>query len=201
MQVIVNGWMHIGGYDLKNGEEVWRMEGGGDIPVPTPVVAHGLIFITNSHGGNSPIYAIRLNARGELPDPTPDRPGKHIAWCKGREGAYLQTPLVYGDYLYVCRNNGVLSCYEATTGTRRYKKRLGRGGRRGFSASGVAGDGKLYYTSEMGEVHVVKAGPEFEVLAVNRMGEVCMATPALSGGTLFFRTRGHVVAVSNRVAR
>ncbi len=195
--VLVNGWMHIGGYDAKTGKEVWRLEGGGDIPVPTPVVAHGLVFITNAHGGRSPIYAVRLTASGDLEPPTSDQPGKHLAWFRQREGSYLQTPLVYGDHLYVCQNNGVLACFEARTGKRLYKKRLGSRSRSGFSASAVAADGKVYYTRENGEVFVLKAGPEFEVLATNHMGEVCMATPALCRGTLFIRTRGHVVAISD----
>ena len=64
--MIVNGWKHIGGYDLATGKEVWRMTGGGDIPVPTPIVAHGLIFITNAHGKMSPIYAIKPSATGDI---------------------------------------------------------------------------------------------------------------------------------------
>src|SRR5439155_198585 len=62
-QLIVNGYQHVGGYDLKTGKELWRLKGGGDIPVPTPVVAHGLIYITSSHGRVMPIYAIRTSAR------------------------------------------------------------------------------------------------------------------------------------------
>jgi outer membrane protein assembly factor BamB len=101
---------------------------------------------------------------------------------------------VSGDYLYSCQINGILSCYEAKTGKVVYQERLGTG-RTGFTASPVLADGKLYFTSEEGEVYVVQAGPEFKVLATNSMGEVCMATPAVSEGTLFFRTRGHLVAI------
>ena len=61
-QLIVNGWNHIGGYDFKTGKEIWKLVGGGDIPVPTPVVQDGLIFITNAHGPKAPVYAIRDNA-------------------------------------------------------------------------------------------------------------------------------------------
>ena len=112
----------------------------------------------------------------------------------------MQTPLVTGEHLYVCRDNGSLACYEAKTGRRLYQERLGSG-RDGFTASAVAGDGKLYYTGEPGKVYVVQAGPEFKLLATNSMGEACMATPALSEGTLFFRTQGHVVAVSDKAGR
>lgn len=191
--LIVNGWKHIGGYDARTGKEVWRLKGGGDIPVPTPVVAHGLIFITNAHGALAPLYAVRLGAAGELAPPTPDQPGEHLAWFHPREGAYMQTPLVYGEHLYVCRDNGTLACFEAKTGRKLYQERLASGS--GFTASGVAADGKLYYASEPGKVYVVKAGQEFKLLASNAMGDLCMATPAISEGTLFIRTRGHVVAV------
>ncbi len=188
-QLILNGWKQIAGYDLRTGKSLWWMEGGGDIPVPTPVVAHGLIFITNAHGPQSPIYAIRLDAEGDL------GAGKDaISWSITRGGAYMQTPLVYGNYLYNCRDNGVLSCYEAASGNKMYQQRLG-GGASGFSASPVAADGKIYFTSETGDVFVIEAGAEFKLLATNSLDEVTMATPAISEGTLYFRTRSQVVAV------
>ena len=65
----------------------------------------------------------------------------------------------------------------------------------GFTASPVAGDGKLYFAGESGEVVVVKAGEKFQVLSRNAMGESCMATPAISGGKLIFRTRNHLVSI------
>jgi outer membrane protein assembly factor BamB len=196
-QVVVNGWKHIGGYDARTGKEVWRLTGGGDIPVPTPVVAHGLVFITNAHGRMAPIYAVRTDARGDISLPAGETTNAGIAWSTHREGAYMQTPVVYGDYLYVCRDNGVLSCYEAKTGSRLYQERLGTGAT-GYTASAVAADGKLYYTSEDGDVQVVRAGPEFKLLATNPLGETCLSTPAVSDGTLFFRTRSHVVAIGGR---
>jgi outer membrane protein assembly factor BamB len=193
-QVIVNGWKHIGGYDAATGKELWRLTGGGDIPVPTPVVADGLVFITNAHGGAAPIFAIRTVATGDVSLTQGQTENAQVAWSLERDGAYMQTPLVYGGLLYNCRDNGVLSVYEAKTGRRLYQQRLGEGGS-GYTASPVAADGKVYFTSEEGEVFVVKAGPEFELLARNRLGETVLATPALSEGVLFFRTRGHLVAV------
>lgn len=194
-QVIINGFKHIGGYELQSGKELWKLKGGGDIPVPTPVVAHELVFITNAHGRMAPIYTVRLNATGDISLQADQRSNDYIAWSQDREGAYMQTPLVYGDYLYNCRDNGVLSCYEAKTGKRVYQVRLGDG-KTGFSASAVAADGKIYYTSEDGDIYVVKAGPEFELLAKNSMGEVCMATPAISEGMLFIRTQNRLVAIA-----
>jgi outer membrane protein assembly factor BamB len=194
-QVVLNGWKHIGGYDLRTGTEIWRLTGGGDIPVPTPIAGHGLIFITNAHGSLAPIYAIRPTATGDITLQSGETSNAHIAWSQPREGAYMQTPLVYGDLLYVCRDNGVLSAYDAKTGERKYQQRLAAG-QTGFTASAVASDGRLYYTSEEGTVYVVQAGPVYKLLAENPLGEVAMATPAISEGVLYFRTRGHIVAIS-----
>jgi outer membrane protein assembly factor BamB len=196
-QVIVNGWKHIGGYDLGTGKELWRLTGGGDIPVPTPIVAHGLIFITNAHGKMAPIYAIKPSATGDISLKEGETSNAGIAWSYLRDGGYMQTPLIYGDLLYVCRDNGVLSVFDARTGQRHYQGRLADG-RTGFSASAVASNGRIYFTSEEGDVYVVKAGPSFEQLGVNPLGEVTMATPAISEGTMFFRTRGHLVAVAGK---
>jgi len=195
--LLLNGYKHIGGYDAATGKEVWRLRGGGDIPVPTPIVAHDLVFITNAHGRMAPIYAIRLDATGDISLGENATSNQYVAWSLPRDGAYMITPLVYGDYLYCSKDNGVLNCLEAKSGTRVYQERMGDG-KSGFTASPVAAAGKLYYSSEDGDIYVVKAGPKFELLAKNQMGEICMATPAISEGTLYFRTQGHVVAITER---
>jgi outer membrane protein assembly factor BamB len=194
-QVLVNGFKHIGGYDLKTGKELWRMEGGGDIPIPTPYVAHDMVFLTSAHGPGSPIYAIRTTATGDITLPEGERSNEHVVWSRRGGGSYMPTTVVYGDHLYVLRDNGVLSVFDAKMGERFYQQRVG-GGTGGFTASAVAGDGKIFFTSEMGEVYVVKAGPEYELLATNEMNEICMATPAISGGNLYYRTKDHLVAIA-----
>lgn len=193
-QIIVNGYKHIGGYDIQTGEEIWKMRGGGDIPVPTPIVAHELIYITNAHGRMSPIYAVRLSATGDISLAENTSHNQHIAWSYERGGNYIPTPIVYGDYLYCGSDRGRLSCFDARTGQLQYRESLGSGSA-AFSASPVAADGKIYFTAEEGQVLVVEAGTEFKLLAVNEMNETCMATPAISRGMLFFRTRHHLVAV------
>jgi outer membrane protein assembly factor BamB len=190
----VNGYKEISGYDLATGKQLWWLTGGGDIPVPTPVAAHGLIYITNAHGRMAPIYAIKTTAKDDISLKDDENSNANIAWALKRDGGYMQTPLVVGDYLYVCRDNGVLGCYKAKTGEKVYQERMGTG-RTGFTASAVAADGKLYYTSEEGDIYVVQAGPTFKILATNPMGEVCMATPAISEGMIFWRTQDHLVAV------
>jgi outer membrane protein assembly factor BamB len=145
----------------------------------------------------APIYAIKPSATGDISLKEGETSNAGIAWSYLRDGGYMQTPLIYGDLLYVCRDNGVLSVFDARTGQRHYQGRLADG-RTGFSASAVASNGRIYFTSEEGDVYVVKAGPSFEQLGVNPLGEVTMATPAISEGTMFFRTRGHLVAVAGK---
>jgi outer membrane protein assembly factor BamB len=193
-ELVVNGYKHAGGYDPSTGKELWKLSGGGDIPVPTPVTAHGLVFLSSAHGRKRPLCAIREGASGDITPKDDDEPGEQFAWYQPRSGIYMQTPIVYGDYLYACGDNGLLTCYEARTGKRIYRERLGNGST-GFTASAVAGDGKIYFTSEDGHIYVVKAGPSFELLATNAMNEVCMSTPAISDGRLIVRTEKHVYAI------
>jgi outer membrane protein assembly factor BamB len=193
-QVIVNGFKHMGGYEFETGKEIWKMSGGGDAPSTTPVVAHDLIFINNAHGKFSPIYAIKPGATGDITLAADSTKNKYIAWSIRRGGAYLQTPLIYGDYLYNLQINGQLTCFNAKTGDLKYKESLNEA----FSASGIAADGKVYFTSEQGNVYVIQVGPEYKLLAKNVMSDICMASPAISGNTLFFRTQHYVVAVESK---
>jgi len=196
VQVIVNGFKHIGSYDFENGEEIWNLGEGGDIPVPTPVVAHGMVFINGAHGKFSPIYAIKLEARGDISLEPGATSNAHVVWSIRRGGAYMQTPLIYGNYLYNLRGNGALECYHAQTGERIYREKLGD--MSSFSASGVAADGKLYFPSEQGNMFVVKAGKEFELLGANAMNDILMATPAISEGILFIRSHHSLFAISEK---
>lgn len=198
-QIIVNGFRHIGGYDLRTGKELWELNGGGDIPVPTPIVSGNLIFITGAHGKLAPIYAIRANAEGDITPATNETTNRFIAWSTRRGGNYMQTPIVVGEHLFCCKDHGVVTCYTAKTGEQHFNERLSSG-RSGFTASPVAADGKIYFTSEDGNVYVIRAAAKFELLATNDLTEACMATPAISGGELFFRTRHHLACVSAKGA-
>jgi outer membrane protein assembly factor BamB len=197
-QVLVNGYRNIGGYDFRTGAELWRFHGGGDIPVPTPVTGHGLAFITNAHGKSAPIYAIKLDSRGDVSLEDGKASSEQVPWSVNRGGAYMQTPILYGDYFYNCRDNGVLACFEAKTGRLVFQARLGSGFG-GFTGSPVASGGKIYYVSEVGDVVVIKAGvPELKILAKNPLGEICLSTPAISNGELFFRTRTQLISISDK---
>jgi len=192
-QVIANGWPYAVSYDAMTGKELWRLRVGGDNPIPTPFAAGGLIYVANGHGA-APVFAVRPNAKGDISLADGATSNAHVVWSNPRNGAYIQTPLVYRGLLYSGTNNGVLKCYDAVSGEVLYEQRL-TPEPAGFSASPVAGDGKVYCTSEEGEVVVVRAGRTYQELARNKMGESCMATPALSRGRLIVRTRSQLLAI------
>lgn len=195
LQVIVNGYKHIGSYEVETGKPLWWMRGGGDVPCPTPVVGHDLVFITNAHGRMRPIYAIRLDAEGDISLAKGEKSNEYIPWFYPRRGGYQPTPLVYGDYVYVGDNGGVVGYFNAKTGEQLYRGKIGAK-LSSYSSSPVAADGKLYFTDEYGNINILKTGPEYEHLAVNAMEEICMATPAIAGQTLFVRARNNLYAIS-----
>ena len=124
-QVVVNGWKQIGGYDLDSGRQLWKMRGGGDIPVPTPIFGDGLVFITNAHGSMSPVYAIRPEATGDVSLAEGESSNSGVAWSVRTGGGYMQTPIYYRGNLYVSRNNGVLTCFRAKDGEKTLSSALG----------------------------------------------------------------------------
>jgi outer membrane protein assembly factor BamB len=137
---------------------------------------------------------VKADAKGDVTLAGDTRSNAQVVWSLDRGGSYIPTPVVYDGVLYVGRDNGVLTAYRAKTGEQLYQQRLG-GGSSGFSASLVAADGKVYVTSEDGDVYVLKAGDKYELLATNSVGEVAMATPAIADGTIFYRTRSRLVAL------
>jgi outer membrane protein assembly factor BamB len=195
-QIIVNGFKHIGGYDFQTGKEIWKIDGGGDIPIPTPVVAGNLVYINGAHGRMSPIYAVKLDAQGDISLKDETTANDKIVWSVRRGGAYIQTPLIYRDHLYNLNWNGSLICFNAKTGEQIYREQLGK--MTSFAASPVAAEGKLYFCSQDGDVYVVKAGPEFEILATNSMNDENLATPAISEGKLYFRTHHFLYAIAEK---
>lgn len=199
-QILVNGWRQTAAYDFVSGKEVWSLNGGGDIPVPTPVVGDGLAYFTSAHGRFRPMRAVRLDAQGDITPPDPGATNAAIVWAHARRGNYMQTPLLAGGLLFGCLDNGILTCFDAKTGEVKYSERLGSGGE-GFTSSPVSDGERIYWASELGNVYVAPVSPTFSIQATNRLDETCMATPALASGTLFYRTRHHLVAIGERPGR
>jgi outer membrane protein assembly factor BamB len=203
--LVTHGTRAARGYDARDGKLLWWLADHSEIVVPTPNVSEGLIYIASGYAPIQPIIAIRPEARGELklPGRKPKDGGEApesdpgIAWSEQRGGPYMPTPIVYGHFLYVCANNGVITCYRAKTGEQVYKKRL-RGGIQAFTGSPVAADGYLYFPAEDGRVFVVKAGGKFEQLHENIGDGKVLSTPAISEGTFYLRTTDEVVALREK---
>ena len=192
-QIVVNGWHRSGGYDFATGKELWWLDGGGDIPVPTPIFANGLVYLTSAHGNLRPMRAIRPTAKGDITNPDSAGTNAAIAWVHPRQGNYMQTPIAVNNWVYGCTDAGVLTCFDGKTGKIAYSERLGVA--QGYTASPVSDGRHLYFPGETGKVLVVPVADQFSTVATNSLGETCMATPAISDGTLFFRTRSKLIAI------
>lgn len=185
-QIVCNGYHQMAGYDLETGSRIWHLNNGGDVPVPTPLFAEGLIYLTNGHG-RSPTFAIRPTAIDDL-TPTKDQSeNMGLAWWQPSDGSYMPTPLVRDGLLYTCNDNGRLTVRDSVNGELIYRQRVNTSSAT-YSASAVSADVYLYFVSEQGEVTVVEAGRDFKRVADNNMHEVVMATPAISGDRLLVRT-------------
>jgi outer membrane protein assembly factor BamB len=186
VEIVTNASQFARGYDPRTGKELWRLAKKSEATIPTPVLGESLVYLTSGNRPIQPIFAVRPGAMGDISLKEGEDSNQHIAWSRMRGGPYMPTPILYGKYLYVCSNAGMVTCYEADSGKEVYKQRMGGVS---YTASPLAADGRLYFTSEQGEVRVVKAGAKFELLTVNKMDDVCMATPAISGGALFVRSQ------------
>jgi outer membrane protein assembly factor BamB len=193
-EVVTNGTKAIRGYDADTGKELWTLGPNSEVTCTTPVSAHGLIFVTAGYPPVQPIYAIKVGSTGDLTLKDGKQSSDAIAWSTQRGGVYLPSPIVYGDHLYTVNNNGILTAYEAKSGQRIYQQRIGEGG--AFTASPIAAAGKLYIATEDGDVFVVKAGPQYELIAKNPVGEAILATPALAGDLLIVRGAKHLFAIA-----
>jgi outer membrane protein assembly factor BamB len=191
-ELVTNG-QTIRGYDPASGRLLWTLGPNSEVVVSTPVVADGLMIVTGGYPPVRPVYAVRPGHRGDLRPADGASPSAALAWSHGRGGTYVPTPIVYRGHVYTVNNNGILTCYRLDSGAQVYQTRLPGNS---FSASPVAADGRLYFTSETGEVYVLRAGTEFELLVTNTLDEVAMATPAISDGLMVVRTLGHVVGLA-----
>jgi outer membrane protein assembly factor BamB len=190
-QLVCNGYRQMAGYDLATGERLWTLHGGGDVPVPAPLIANGHIFLSSGHGRSS-AYAISPAARGDITPSDDGSPASDsLLWWEPRGGSYIPTPIIVGDFLYTCSDRGVLTTRDVKTGELVYQQRVGGQ----HSASAVATADHLYFSSEDGTVYVVNSGLDFKVAASNSMQEPVFATPAIVGDQLLIRTTHHLFCI------
>ena len=195
--VVTNAGKRMRGYDAQTGKLLWECAGGSMITVPSPVSTQGLVFLSSGHSisfGRQPIIAVRSGASGDITPSRGETQSQGVAWSYPKGGPYVTSPIAVRQYLYVPLDQGTLTCYEALTGQVVYEKQS-LGVRNTITASPVADDGRIYIQTEDGACYVVKQGPEFEILAVNKLDEIFCASPAISGGRLFLRGRKHLYCI------
>jgi outer membrane protein assembly factor BamB len=196
-ELVTNASNFIRGYDARSGRELWRLAGSSKITAPTPIFADDLIVVASGRAPERPLFVVKPGSRGDLTLAKEAASSDAIAWSRTGRGSYMPTPLAYRGLLYVLANNGVFDAYDLKTGKELYRQRLPRVGS-GFSASPVAADGKIYLANEDGDMLVVRAGPPFELIATNSIGELLMATPALSDGVMYVRGAQSLFAITGR---
>ena len=197
--LVTNASNFVRGYDAVTGKELWRIGRSSKITAPMPIYAEGLFVIASGRGPERPIFVVKPDARGDLTLAGAETSSASVAWSKTGRGSYMPTPLAYRGLVYVLGNNRVFDAYDLATGKEIYRQRTPVIGS-GFSASPVAADGKIYLCNEDGEILVVAAGPEFSHVATNSMGELLMATPALSEGVMYVRSSASLFAIGKKPA-
>lgn len=195
--LVTNASNFIRGYDPQTGKELWRLGGSSKITAPTPIFSDGLFVVASGRGPERPIFVVRPEGRGDLTLTDGKTSSDSIVWSRTGRGSYMPTPLAYNGVLYVLGNNGTFDAYSLKTGDELYRQRLPTIGS-GFSASPVAADGRIYLSNEDGEILIVGAGEKFNHIGTNSMGELLMATPALSDGVMYVRSSQSLFAIGRR---
>ena len=190
-EIITPGSGKTRSYGL-DGNLLWELEADmSSITIATPYSAHGLLYVTSGYVGdeNKPIYAIRPGGKGSIKLKKNEPIDNSIAWMQPKAAPYNPSTLVYKDLLYVLYDFGFLSCFDAQNGNQVYGKiRVRKRQRTPFTSSPWAYNDKIFCLSEDGDCFVFRAGRKNELLHVNKLDELCMATPAIASGSLFIRT-------------
>lgn len=196
-ELIANASNFIRGYDPRTGKELWRLGRSSKITAPTPIFADDILVVASGRAPERPIFVLKAGARGDLTLPDDNTSSDAIIWSRTGRGSYMPTPLIYKGILYVLANNGTFDAYNLKTGDELFRQRLPVVGD-GFSASPIAADGKIYLSNEDGDILVVAAGEKFTHIGTNSLGELLMATPALSEGVMYVRTAQSVFAIGRK---
>jgi outer membrane protein assembly factor BamB len=186
-ELIVSSQGRVVAYDPQSGAELWTVRGMTFEVIPTPVVAHGLLYCSSGRAG--PTFAIRPGGKGDVTS-------THVVWSTPKGSPFVPSPLAHGGLLYLINDmQSILTVYDAQTGVLAYQGRLGVARREGFSSSPVVVNGEVFLTNDDGETFVVKAGREFNLLRTNTLGERTLASPALVDGVWYWRTASSLVAI------
>jgi len=182
-ELVVNSSERVDAYDPRNGAFLWHVGGSNQFPIPAPTFDNGVIYMTRGYR-SGPYMAVRPGGRGDVSM-------SHVVWQVPTGAPYISSLVHDGGLLYMASDVGAISVIEAATGRRLWQERVNGL----FSASPVAGDGKVYFVSETGEVIVLRGGRDPQVIARNDIGERLMASPAISNGQIFLRGDGTLFAI------
>lgn len=182
-ELIVNSSERVDAYDPRNGTLLWYFGGLNRFPIPMPVFHDGMIYMSRGYR-SSPYMAVRPGGRGDVSK-------THVVWQSDTGAPYISSLVHDAGLIYMATDVGAVTVVDAKTGQRASQQRIDGI----FSASPVAGDGKIYFVSETGETIVMQAGRTPTVLARNDIGERAIASPAISNGQIFIRTDDHVFAI------
>ena len=174
-QLIVVGGDFDRGLDPATGRELWRFRRDLEVKTPTPFVAGERIILAGGYRGKE-LFAVDASAEGLVDEAA-------LAWTSAPGGPYTSTPVAYRDRLFFVRDTGIFNVLDPATGESLHRERLAGT----YSASPVAGDGKVYLAGEDGVVRILSAEAPFAELAAVDMGAPCMATPAIAAGTIYLR--------------
>ncbi len=157
--------------------------------VSSPVIAGDCLLGTCGQGGAGyHLIAIKAPSKGS------STPPKVAYTVKGAPAAYVPTSLAKDGLLFTFHDRGDVSCLRAATGEVLWSERPG--GR--FYGSPVWVAGRLYCINRKGQVVVLRASAEYELLAINELGEMSHATPAVAGGRMFLRTFSHLACLGGK---
>jgi outer membrane protein assembly factor BamB len=185
-ELIVNSSERVDAYNPRTGALLWYTGTTNRFPIPMPVFHDGTIYMSRGYR-SGPYMAIRPGGRGDVTS-------THILWEAQTGAPYISSLVHDGGLIYMATDVGGVTVVDAKTGERVWQQRV-----EGiFSASPVAGDGKVYFASETGETIVMKSGRTPEVIARNDIGERLMASPAISNGQIFLRTDNQLFAIGRR---
>jgi outer membrane protein assembly factor BamB len=187
VQIVSEAGDVLQGFDPRTGARLWSSEVIGEGKVPSVVIGDGLAFTSGGWGGKESIKAFRLGGSGDLKE-------SNLVW-EQRKGMPKVPSMIYvKPYLFAITDGGVATCMKAGTGELIWQNRIGGN----FSASPVAAGGRIYFVGDNGETTVIRAGPEFAVLAKNALGEMVQASPAVSQGRIFIRTERRLFAIGRK---
>jgi outer membrane protein assembly factor BamB len=178
-ELVTAGAEHVIAYDPATGKELWRMKGLESNAVPSPVAGPDVVVVSSGYPAKVAI-AVKPGGSGDVTGTA------QVLWRYAKGTAYVPSPILYGNYVYLVTDRGLLTCLDARTGEVQYEGARPPAGT-SFMASPVAYDGKLLLVNMDGDAFVVKAGPSFEVLKANPMGEPMAASPAIAKGRLYIR--------------